>query len=54
MLLTITYEGENTQDLGYLLHKKSLSCAEIHTEFRRCLCVLPESVRHMHHRSPAA
>ena len=42
MLLTITYEGENTQDLGYLLHKNPRRVQQFSLSFGKAYIFYPE------------
>lgn len=42
MLLTITYEGENTQDLGYLLHKHPDRAQEFNLSYGKAYVFYPE------------
>ena len=42
MLLTITYEGENTQDLGYLLHKNPRRAQQFSLSFGKAYVFYPE------------
>ncbi|MBR4626915.1 MAG: 3' terminal RNA ribose 2'-O-methyltransferase Hen1 [Ruminococcus sp.] len=42
MLITITYEGKNTQELGYLLHKNPNSAQEFELTFGKAYVFYPE------------
>ena len=42
MLLTITYEGHNTQDLGYLLHKNPSRAQQIELPLGKAYVFYPE------------
>lgn len=42
MLLTITYEGENTQDLGYLLHKNPERAQQFALSYGKAYVFYPE------------
>ncbi|MBQ7567661.1 3' terminal RNA ribose 2'-O-methyltransferase Hen1, partial [bacterium] len=45
MLLTITYEGENAQDLGYLLHKNPQRAQQFELSFGKAYVFYPEVSR---------
>ena len=42
MLLTITYEGQNTQDLGYLLHKHPDRAQQFELSYGKAYVFYPE------------
>ena len=42
MLLTITYEGNKTQDLGYLLHKNPYRAQSFELSFGKAYVFYPE------------
>ena len=42
MLLTITYEGKNTQDLGYLLHKNPERAQQFELNYGKAYVFYPE------------
>ena len=42
MLLTITYEGQNTQDLGFLLHKNPDRAQEFELSYGKAYVFYPE------------
>ena len=42
MLFTITYEGEHTQDLGYLLHKNPDRAQQFSLSFGTAYVFYPE------------
>lgn len=46
MLLTITYEGENSRDLGYLLHKNPDRAQQFELSYGKAYVFYPEADKH--------